>query len=257
MTRPPDPVPELPAAPPAATAIGLSKVYGTGPARVAALDRIDVEIPAGRFTAVMGPSGSGKSTLMHCLAGLDRPTSGSVRLGQIALHTLSDGALTDLRRREIGFVFQAYNLVATLTARENIVLPAIIDGKDPDPGWLAAIAKVLGLADRLEHRPAELSGGQQQRVALARALVTRPQIVFADEPTGSLDSRSGADLLRLMRHSVDALGQTVVMVSHDPAAAAIADQVLFLADGRLVDRLPSPTVERVLERLARFDRVVA
>ncbi|MEO3923042.1 ABC transporter ATP-binding protein [Micromonosporaceae bacterium B7E4] len=257
MTKPASPPRGLRAtdlSPAAAHAIGLSKVYGSGPARVVALDTVDVAISAGQFTAVMGPSGSGKSTLMHCLAGLDRPSSGSVQLGDAALDTLSDAALTDLRRREIGFVFQSFNLIPTLTAAENIILPLTLGGQRPDGALLTSIVAALGLADRLGHRPAELSGGQQQRVALARALVTQPRIVFADEPTGSLDSRTGAELLRLMRRSVDEFGRTVVMVTHDPTAAAIADRVLFLADGRLVDELVAPSLESVLERLAALDR---
>ncbi|MGI5152141.1 ABC transporter ATP-binding protein [Plantactinospora sp. CA-294935] len=257
MTKPASPPRERQetALPPAAVrAIGLSKAYGSGPARVVALDTVDVAIPTGQFTAVMGPSGSGKSTLMHCLAGLDRPSSGSVQLGDVALDTLSDAALTDLRRREIGFVFQSFNLIPTLTAAENITLPLTLGGRRPDRALLTSIVAALGLADRLGHRPAELSGGQQQRVALARALVTQPRIVFADEPTGSLDSRTGAELLRLMRRSVDEFGRTVVMVTHDPSAAVIADQVLFLADGRLVAELVAPSLEAVLERLAALDR---
>ncbi|MBF9133279.1 ABC transporter ATP-binding protein [Plantactinospora sp. S1510] len=246
------PAPQGP--PPAARAVGLNKVYGTGSARVVALDAVDVDIPAGRFTAVMGPSGSGKSTLMHCLAGLDRPSGGSVYLGATALDTLSDGQLTDLRRREIGFVFQSFNLVPTLTAAENIILPLTIGGQRPDAALLESIVAALDLAGRLGHRPAELSGGQQQRVALARALVTQPQIVFADEPTGNLDSRTGGRLLGLMRRSVDEFGRTVVMVTHDPVAAAVADQVLVLADGRLVDQFSEPTVDQVLHRLAKLDR---
>ncbi|GAA3754249.1 ABC transporter ATP-binding protein [Plantactinospora mayteni] len=237
----------------AARVVGLSKVYGSGSGRVVALDNVDVLIPAGRFTAVMGPSGSGKSTLLHCLAGLDRPTNGSVYLGDTALESLSDSALTELRRREIGFVFQSFNLVPTLSAEENITLPLAIAGRRPDRGLLTSLVNALGLSQRLRHRPAELSGGQQQRVALARALVTRPRVVFADEPTGNLDSRTGAELLRLVRHFVDENHQTVVMVTHDPAAAARADEVLFLADGRLRDRLSAPTVEQVLHRLAALD----
>ncbi|ROT33581.1 ABC transporter ATP-binding protein [Micromonospora sp. HM5-17] len=237
----------------AVRAVGLRKVYGTGPGRVVALDQVDVLIPAGRFTAVMGPSGSGKSTLLHCLAGLDRPSQGSVYLGDTALETLSDTALTEVRRREIGFVFQTFNLVPTLSAAENITLPLAIAGRKPDPALLRSLVATLGLADRLRHRPAELSGGQQQRVALARALITRPRVIFADEPTGALDSRTGDELLRLMRYTVDEHGQTVVMVTHDPRAAAIADDVLFLADGQLRDRLSAPTVEQVLRKLTALD----
>jgi putative ABC transport system ATP-binding protein len=232
---------------PAARIIDGVKVYGTGTTAVKALDAISAEFAAGAFTAIMGPSGSGKSTLLHCLAGLDRLTSGQVLLGDVELGGLGDKAMTLLRRERIGFVFQAFNLVPTLTARENVILPLMLGGKAPDQSWLAELAGALGIADRLAHRPAELSGGQQQRVATARALITRPDLIFADEPTGNLDSRSAAELLTQIRRAVDEYGQTVVMVTHDPRAAAYADRVLFLADGRVVRELPAPTADRVLD----------
>ncbi|MEV4662899.1 ABC transporter ATP-binding protein [Micromonospora echinofusca] len=237
----------------AVAAHGLSKRYGSGPAAVVALDGVDVDFAAGRFTAIMGPSGSGKSTLMHCLAGLDRPTSGSVRIGDADLARLDDKRLTLLRRDRVGFVFQKFNLLPALTAEENIVLPLAIAGRRPERAWLRQVVAAVGLADRLRHRPAELSGGQQQRVAVARALITKPWVIFADEPTGNLDSRSGAEVLRLLREAVDALGQTVVMVTHDPSAAGHADRVVFLADGRPVRDLTAPTAERVLDALAGLD----
>ena len=233
----------------AARAIDAVKVYGGGDTAVRALDGVTVDIPAGRFTAVMGPSGSGKSTLMHCLAGLDGLTSGHVLVGDVELGTLSDAALTRLRRDRIGFVFQAFNLIPTLTVAENITLPLRLAGRKPDRAWVDRVVETVRLADRLAHRPSELSGGQQQRVAVARALASRPHIVFADEPTGNLDSRSGAEVLGLLRQAVDGFGQTVVMVTHDPAAAAWADAGLFLADGRIVDRIDGPTAEGVLERM--------
>ena len=217
-----------------------------------ALDHVTVDLPAGRFTAVMGPSGSGKSTLMHCLAGLDSLTSGRVSIGDVELGSLSDAALTRLRRERLGFVFQSFNLLPTLTAEENVLLPLRLAGRRPDAAWVEQVIATVGLGDRLAHRPSELSGGQQQRVAVARALASRPDVVFADEPTGNLDSRSGAEVLRLLRESVDRFAQTVVMVTHDPTAAAWADQALFLADGRIVDRLDDPTAERVLERMKGF-----
>ena len=237
----------------AARAVEVSKIYGSGETRVVALDAIDVEIEAGRFTAIMGPSGSGKSTLMHCLAGLDSISSGHVFLGDTEVSGLSDKALTRLRRDEIGFVFQAFNLIPTLTALENITLPIDIAGRKPDKAWVDTVIDTVGLRDRLTHRPSELSGGQQQRVACARALASRPQIVFADEPTGNLDSRSGAEVLGFLRRSVDEFDQTIVMVTHDPGAASYADRVIFLADGRIVDQLLAPTAELVLERMKAFE----
>jgi len=240
---------------PAARARALTKVYGTGDSRVVALDHVDVDFHTGRFTAIMGPSGSGKSTLMHCVAGLDEPTSGTVFLGDAELSGLSDNQLTALRRDRVGFVFQAFNLLPTLTAWENITLPLDMAGREPEPELAERIIGAVGLADRLHHRPSQLSGGQQQRVACARALITRPDVVFADEPTGALDSAASAQLLTLLRTSVDDLNQTVVMVTHEPAAAAYADRVLFLADGRLVDELASPTADRVLDRMKSLERV--
>lgn len=236
----------------AASVRNLTKTYGSGQAKVVALDDVSVELEAGRFTAVMGPSGSGKSTLMHCCAALDTADSGSVMLGDQDLTRLKDKALTRLRRDEVGFVFQSFNLLPTLTAKENILLPLAIAGRAPDPEWYDSVIDTVGLGDRLEHKPKELSGGQQQRVAIARALVSRPRIVFADEPTGNLDSRSGAELLELLRRSVTEQGQTVVIVTHDPIAAAYTDRVLFLADGRIVDELLDPTREAVLEVMARL-----
>ena len=234
---------------PAARAIAAVKVYGDGQTAVRALDGVTVDIPAARFTAIMGPSGSGKSTLLHCLAGLDTLTSGQVFVGDVDLGTLSDRRLTSLRRESIGFVFQAFNLLPTLDAEENITLPLSLVGRRPDRAWLDTVVDIVGLRDRLRHRPSQLSGGQQQRVAIARALTTRPDVIFADEPTGSLDSRSGGEILAFLRRAVDELGQTVAMVTHDPNAASHADEVLFLADGRLVDRLPEPTAAGILERM--------
>ncbi|TDB77965.1 ABC transporter ATP-binding protein [Micromonospora sp. KC723] len=247
------PPPAFPSAGVAVTARTLRKEYGAGQSRVVALDGVDLDFAAGRFTAIMGPSGSGKSTLMHCLAGLDRPTAGAVRIGDADVGGLDDRRLTLLRRDRVGFVFQKFNLLPALTAEENIVLPLAIAGRRPDPGWLRQVVAAVGLADRLRHRPAELSGGQQQRVAVARALITRPWVIFADEPTGNLDSRSGAEVLRLLREAVDTLGQTVVMVTHDPFAASHADRVVFLVDGRLVRELAAPTAEAVLDALAHLD----
>ena len=237
----------------AAHATALTKVYGSGDTQVTALDAVDVAIETGRYTAIMGPSGSGKSTLMHCLAGLDNLTSGQVWIGDVELSALSDKKLTALRRDAVGFVFQAFNLVPTLSALENITLPLDIAGRKPDQEWLDTVIDTVGLRDRLRHRPSELSGGQQQRVACARALASRPTIVFADEPTGNLDSRSGAEVLGFLRRSVDEFGQTIVMVTHDPGAAGYADRVLFLADGRIVDEMLEPTAARVLERMTAFE----
>ncbi|MFC5007865.1 ABC transporter ATP-binding protein [Dactylosporangium cerinum] len=230
----------------------LVKVYGTGDTTVRALDGVGVAFPVGEFTAIMGPSGSGKSTLMHCLAGLDFATSGSVRLGGTELTGLSDKALTLLRRQRVGFVFQSFNLLPTLTAEQNILLPFDLAGRKPDRRRLEQVVSVLGLGERLRHTPGHLSGGQQQRVACARALLGRPDVIFADEPTGNLDSRTGADVLDVLRRSVRELGQTVVMVTHDPVAASYADRVVMLADGRIVDELRHPTSEAVLDLLKRL-----
>lgn len=238
-----------PPRPAAARTVNLTKTYGTGDTAVTALDNVTVELPAGRFTAIMGPSGSGKSTLMHCLAGLDRATSGQVFLGETDLTALSDKQLTLLRRRRVGFVFQSFNLVPTLDARANIRLPLTLAGTAPDRQWEDRIVATLGLRDRLTHRPNELSGGQQQRVAIARALVTRPDVVFADEPTGALDTRASADMLGFLRQSVHDLGQSVVMVTHDPVAAGYADVVLLLADGRPAGRIVGPTRDTVLDAM--------
>ena len=224
-----------------------SKIYGTGDTEVRALDGVDVEFERGRFTAIMGPSGSGKSTLMHCVAGLDDLTSGSVHIGDVELGSLSDRDLTLLRRDKVGFVFQAYNLLPTLTAAENTTLPLDLAGRRPDSGWMDQVVKAIGIADRLKHRPDELSGGQQQRVAVARALVSQPEIVFADEPTGNLDSKTGEEVLDFLRAAVEDLGQTMVMVTHDAGAAARAHRVLFLADGRIVDEMVEPTSDRILD----------
>ncbi|MFF8955298.1 ABC transporter ATP-binding protein [Streptomyces sp. NPDC014894] len=237
----------------AAGAAGLSKVYGQGETRVVALDSVSVEFERARFTAIMGPSGSGKSTLMHCVAGLDSVTEGSARIGDTELSALNDRQLTRVRRESVGFVFQAFNLLPTLTALENITLPMAIAGRKPDQQWLDRVVAKVGLSARLGHRPAQLSGGQQQRVAVARALVSRPEIIFADEPTGNLDSRAGSEILGFLRDSVRELGQTVVMVTHDPVAASYADRVVFLADGRITDEILDPTAERVLDRMRRFD----
>ena len=233
----------------AARSVDLRKVYGEGDASVAALDGVSIEFRAGEFTAVMGPSGSGKSTLMHCMAALDTATSGQVFLGDQELSELGDKQLTNLRRDKVGFVFQAFNLVPTLTAEENIVLPLAIAGRKPDQAWFDTVIDTVELRSRLKHRPSELSGGQQQRVAAARALVARPEVVFADEPTGNLDSVSGAEVLGFLRRSVDEYGQTIIMVTHDPVAAAYTDRVIFLADGKVVDELRNPTSDRVLEEM--------
>ncbi|CAM5787704.1 ABC transporter ATP-binding protein [Cellulomonas persica] len=239
-----------------ASARGLVKTYGRGDTAVHALAGIDVDFERGQLTATMGPSGSGKSTLMHCMAGLDRPTAGTVMVDGETVSSMSERALTKLRRDRLGFVFQAFNLVPTLTALENILLPLDIARRSVDKDHLDAVVRAVGLQDRLSHKPAELSGGQQQRVACARALVTRPAVVFADEPTGNLDSTSARDVLGFLRRSVDELGQSVVMVTHDPTAASYADRVLFLADGRIVDELRAPTPETVLERLGALTRRV-
>ncbi len=236
----------------AARAEDVSKLYGSGDAAVAALDAVSVDIGAGQFTAIMGPSGSGKSTLLHMLAGLDRPTSGTVHLGDTELSSLKDKPLTLLRRDRIGFIFQSFNLLPTMSALENIVLPMRIAGRKPDERWVASIVETVGLDGRLRHRPSELSGGQQQRVAAARALASRPQIVFADEPTGALDSTSGTELLTFLRTAVSELGQTVVMVTHDPTAASYADRVIFLADGQVVDELHAPTADEVLDYMKQL-----
>jgi putative ABC transport system ATP-binding protein len=243
------PVPDDLTASPAAQAIDLRKTYGTGQAAVHALAGISVTIERGRFTAVMGPSGSGKSTLMHCMAGLDRPTSGQAFVGGLDLGSLDDAGLTQLRRDRVGFVFQAFNLVPTLTAAENITLPLDLAGKKLDQGWFDYLVGQLRIGDRLTHRPSEMSGGQQQRVACARALITRPDLIFADEPTGNLDSNSSAEMLTFLRASVTDLGQSIVMVTHDARGAAYADRVLFLADGDVVDELQAPTADSVLERM--------
>ncbi len=238
-----------PPVPPAAQAIDLGKTYGTGQAEVRALAGVDVTFERGRFTAVMGPSGSGKSTLMHCMAGLDRPTSGRSLIGGLDIGKLDDPGLTQLRRDHIGFVFQSFNLVPVLTAGENIVLPVDLAGRKVDRGWFDYLVSQLGIGDRLDHRPNEMSGGQQQRVACARALINRPDLIFADEPTGNLDSNASAGMLAFLRRSVDDLGQSIVMVTHDPRSAAYADRVLFLADGKVVDELSEPTAGLVLDKM--------
>ncbi len=240
---------------PIARACHLTKVYGHGDATVTALDDVTVELGRGRLTAIMGPSGSGKSTLMHCMAALDTPTSGQVLIDGVDLAGLKDKELTLLRRHRLGFVFQAYNLVPTLTARENITLPVDIAGARLDTAWFDTVVDTLGIRDRLGHRPEQLSGGQQQRVACARALVSRPAIVFADEPTGNLDSRASGEILRFLRRSVDDFGQSMVMVTHDPVAASYADRVLFLVDGRIVDQVLAPTTATVLDRMQRLETI--
>jgi putative ABC transport system ATP-binding protein len=237
----------------AAKAVGVWKIYGSGEARVVALRDVNVEFPTGRFSAIMGPSGSGKSTLMHCLAGLDTIDQGTVHIGDIQLTGLSDSGLTKLRRDQLSFIFQQFNLLPTLSAEENILLPLTIAGRKPDKTWYQQVIDTVGLGDRLSHRPSQLSGGQQQRVACARALVSRPQVIFADEPTGNLDSRSGAEVLNFLQRSVREFGQTIVMVTHDPNAASYADHVTFLNDGAVVDTLESPTADKVLDRMRRLD----
>jgi putative ABC transport system ATP-binding protein len=250
---PPPPPPPPQAGPvPAARAVDLVKTYGKGVTEVRALDGVNLVFDHGRFTAVMGPSGSGKSTLMHCMAGLDRPTSGQVFIGENEINNLDDSGLTRMRRDYVGFVFQSFNLVPTLTAAENISLPADLAGRKLDPTWFDFLVTQLGIKDRLSHRPTELSGGQQQRVACARALAARPQMIFADEPTGNLDTVSSGEMLTFLRSSVTDLGQTVVMVTHDPRAASFADSVLFLVDGKVVGSLDSPTPESVLEATRKF-----
>ncbi|MEV8432430.1 ABC transporter ATP-binding protein [Streptomyces chartreusis] len=239
--------------PTAARVVDAVKVYGSGDTGVRALDGVSVDFPVGRFTAIMGPSGSGKSTLMHCAAGLDTLTSGTAHIGDTELSSLDDRRLTLLRRDRVGFVFQSFNLVPTLTVAENITLPLDLAGGDGDPEWISALIDVVGLRDRLHHRPSELSGGQQQRVAVARAFAGRPDVVFADEPTGNLDSRSGGEVLGLLGRAVRQTARTVVMVTHDPVAAAHADEVVFLADGRLVDRMEAPTADKVLDRMKAFE----
>jgi putative ABC transport system ATP-binding protein len=241
-----------PTGPPAASARDARKVYGSGDTEVRALDGVTVDFEAGRFTAIMGPSGSGKSTLMHCVAGLDTLTSGQVFIGDTDLSALKDKDLTLLRRERVGFIFQSFNLIPTLTALENITLPIDLNGSKPDKAWLDSVVKTVGLADRLDHRPSELSGGQQQRVAVARALASRPQIIFADEPTGNLDSRSGHEILDFMQRAVSDLGQTIVMVTHDPVAAGFADHALFLADGKIVGHMTDPSPEKVLDQMKQL-----
>ena len=233
----------------AARAETVTKIYGKDDTEVRALDGIDVGFEAGRFTAIMGPSGSGKSTLMHCMAGLDTVTSGHVVIGETVVNTLSERQLTMLRRDRIGFVFQAFNLVPTLSAQENITLPMDLAGRRPDQGWVDLVIETVGLGARLSHRPSELSGGQQQRVAVARALASRPELIFADEPTGNVDSTTGAEILDFLRSAVRELGQTIVMVTHDPVAASYSDRVVFLADGRIVDEVAEPTPESVLDHM--------
>ncbi len=237
----------------AARSVDLTKVFGDGAAAVRALGGVTVDFERGRFTAIMGPSGSGKSTLLHCMAGLDTPTSGRVFIGEVDLTTLSEKQLTVLRREKIGFVFQAFNLVPTLTAAENITLPLDIAGEDPDRVWFDTVVDTIGLRDRLSHRPSELSGGQQQRVAGARALLSRPDIVYADEPTGNLDSKASNELLTFLRGAVNDHGQTIVMVTHDAVAASFADRIVFLEDGRIVDEMRDPSTERVLDRLKALE----
>ena len=236
----------------AARAEGLRKVYGVGDASVEALRGVTIDFPSGGFTAIMGASGSGKSTLLHCVAGLDNLTSGRAFIGDDDLSTLTDQRLTVLRRDRVGFVFQAFNLVPTISAAQNITLPLQLAGRKGDQAWISKVIEITGIGGRLEHRPSELSGGQQQRVAVARALASKPEIIFADEPTGNLDSRAGAEVLSFLRQAVDEMHQTIVMVTHDPMAASYADRIVFLADGQIVDEMREPTAERVLERMSRF-----
>ena len=238
--------------PPAAGAVNASKTYGTGNALVRALDDVTVAFATGEFTAIMGPSGSGKSTLLHCLAGLDTLTEGATYIGETYLATLDDKALTELRRTRIGFIFQAFNLIPTLTAEENIRLPLMLGGETGDTAWIDEVIATVGLGDRLKHRPSELSGGQQQRVAVARALASKPAIIFADEPTGNLDSAASAEILQFMRDAVDRYGQTIVMVTHDPGTAAYADRVVFVGDGKIVGELRDPTADSVLDEVRRL-----
>jgi len=244
--------PATPIANVAARAVDASKIYGSGEAEVRALDGIDVEFTAGAFTAIMGPSGSGKSTLLHCLAGLDRLTSGQIFLGDREISSCSEKELTIVRRDQIGFIFQAYNLIPTLNALENITLPMALAGRKAEQSWLDNVVGTVRLGDRLSHRPSELSGGQQQRVAVARALVSKPHIIFADEPTGNLDSKSGAEILNFMRSAVTELGQTIVMVTHDPGAAGYSDRVVFLADGKTVGEMADPTPQAILDRMKQL-----
>ena len=236
----------------AAGAIDARKTYGIGDAAVHALDGVSVTFEPGRFTAIMGPSGSGKSTLLHCLAGLDALTEGAVFIGETYLAQLNDKQLTELRRKQVGFIFQAFNLIPTLTARENIMLPMMLGGESGDSAWIDKVIDTVGLRERLSHRPSELSGGQQQRVAVARALASRPTIIFADEPTGNLDSNSGAEVLQFMRNAVDEFGQTIVMVTHDPYAAAYADRVVFLADGKIVGDMVDPTADSIIDQIKQI-----
>ncbi|MER7333489.1 MULTISPECIES: ABC transporter ATP-binding protein [unclassified Micromonospora] len=238
---------------PAVELHGVSRVYGTRAAAVRALDNVDIAFAAGSWTAVMGPSGSGKSTLLHCAAGLERVSAGRVRLAGQDITDASDAELTRLRRTVMGFVFQSFNLIGALTAEQNVAMPLRLAGRRPSRQEVRGVLAAVGLADRARHRPGELSGGQQQRVAIARAMVTRPAVLFADEPTGALDTRSARTVLNLLRSMVDTSGQTIVMVTHDPAAAASADQVVFLGDGRVVDRLNRPTTRQVADRLARWE----
>jgi putative ABC transport system ATP-binding protein len=249
-TPPPPPPPSALTA--AAGAIDARKTYGIGDAAVHALDGVSIQFEPGRFTAIMGPSGSGKSTLLHCLAGLDSLTEGAVYIGDTYLADLNDKQLTELRRRQVGFVFQAFNLIPTLTARENIVLPLMLGGETGDEAWIDRVIETVGLGNRLKHRPSELSGGQQQRVAVARALASRPTIIFADEPTGNLDSNAGGDILRFMRNAVDEFGQTIVMVTHDPYSAAYADRVVYLDDGRIVYDMSDPTADHIIDRMKQI-----